>query len=138
MRIIAHLIKQKGREILNNYPITTPQFLALQWLLDEGDLTIGELSKKLYSAFSTTTDLVDRMEKSGLVKRVRDVSDGRVVRIHLLQKGKEIIDEVIEKRQQYLLEVMQEFNNDEIISIKTGLNQLLTKMTNHRENSLSK
>lgn len=46
LRFISGIIKQKGREILNNYPITTPQFIALQFLLEEGDLTLGELSKK--------------------------------------------------------------------------------------------
>src|SRR5690554_353584 len=82
LRYIAGLIKQKGREILSNYTITPPQFVALQWLLEEGDMTIGELSTKMYLAFSTTTDLIDRMENNHLVKRVRDEKDRRVVRIH--------------------------------------------------------
>lgn len=46
LRYISHIVKQRGREILNNYPITPPQFIALQWLRELGDLTIGELSKK--------------------------------------------------------------------------------------------
>ena len=83
LRYISHIVKQRGREILNNYPITPPQFIALQWLRELGDLTIGELSKKMYLAFSTTTDLVDRMEKNELIVRIRDPKDRRVVRIHL-------------------------------------------------------
>ena len=84
LRYIAGLVKQKGREILSHYTVTPPQFVALQWLSEEGDMTIGELSTKMYLAFSTTTDLVDRMEKTKLVQRVRDEQDRRVVRIHLL------------------------------------------------------
>lgn len=87
LRYISHLIKQKGREILSNYIITPPQFIALQWLQESGDMTIGDLSTKMYLAFSTTTDLVDRMEKNELVQRVRDENDRRVVRIHLLPEG---------------------------------------------------
>ena len=56
LRYISHLIKQKGREILSNYTITPPQFVALQWLHESGDMTIGDLSNKMYLAFSTTTD----------------------------------------------------------------------------------
>ncbi|MBZ4317607.1 MarR family transcriptional regulator, partial [Mycobacterium tuberculosis] len=67
LRYIAGIIKQKGREILSNYTITPPQFVALQWLFEEGDMTIGELSNKMFLACSTTTDLVDRMEKNKLV-----------------------------------------------------------------------
>ena len=50
LRYIAANLKQRGREILTNYPITPPQFVALQWLLEEGDLTVGELSNKMYLA----------------------------------------------------------------------------------------
>ena len=121
LRYIAGVIKQNGRKILNNYPITSPQFIALQWLLDEGDLTIGELSNKISLAFSTTTDLVDRMEKNELVVRIRDQNDRRVVRIHVLEKGNIIIHEVIQKRQEYLGEVLTDFSDEET---KT-LNKLL-------------
>ncbi|MBM7571991.1 DNA-binding MarR family transcriptional regulator [Aquibacillus albus] len=114
LRYIAGIIKQKGREILNSYPITAPQFVALQWLLEEGDLTIGELSNKINLACSTTTDLVDRMEKNEIVERARDPKDRRVVRIHLLEKGKTIIHEVIRKRQEYLGEVLENVPNDKV------------------------
>ena len=113
LRYISHLIKQKGREILSNYTITPPQFVALQWLHESGDMTIGDLSNKMYLAFSTTTDLVDRMEKNELVQRVRDEQDRRVVRIHLLPEGERIIQEVIEKLQNYLRDLLQEFEVDE-------------------------
>ncbi|TFB24963.1 MarR family transcriptional regulator [Filobacillus milosensis] len=133
IRYISHIIKQRGREILDHYPITPPQFVALQWLRDSGDLTIGELSKKMYLAFSTTTDLVDRMEKNELIERVRDPKDRRVVRIHLLEKGKEIIHEVVEKRQLYLREVLESFSSDQIHSLHILMSKLFDEMKSHEE-----
>lgn len=124
LRYISHLIKQKGREILSNYTITPPQFVALQWLHESGDMTIGDLSTKMYLAFSTTTDLVDRMEKNDLVQRVRDENDRRVVRIHLLSEGERIIEEVIVKRQNYLRDIMEDFNQDEAAHLLTNLQKL--------------
>lgn len=124
LRYISGIIKQKGREILSHYHITPPQFIALQWLFEEGDMTIGELSNKMYLAFSTTTDLVDRMEKNNLVKRVKEPNDRRVVRIHLLEEGERIIDEVIKKRQLYLKEVLVNFSNEEIQMLKKNLKRL--------------
>lgn len=124
LRHISALIKQTGREILSNYTITPPQFVALQWLHEFGDMTIGDLSTKMYLAFSTTTDLVDRMEKNDLVKRVRDDQDRRVVRIHLLSEGERIIQEVIEKRQDYLRDLLQDFETDEAVELL----QLLQKL----------
>lgn len=124
LRYISHLIKQKGREILSNYTITPPQFVALQWLHESGDMTIGDLSTKMYLAFSTTTDLVDRMEKNELVQRVRDEKDRRVVRIHLLPEGERIIEEVILKRQNYLHDIMSEFDEAEFEQLSKNLQKL--------------
>ena len=124
LRYIAAIIKEQGRKILSNYTITPPQFVALQWLFEHGDMTIGDLSNKMYLAFSTTTDLVDRMEKNDLVKRVRDEKDRRVVRIHLLSEGERVIQEVIDKRRNYLQDVVKDFNPDEL----TTFTELLAKM----------
>jgi len=128
MRYISGIIKQKGREILSNYTITPPQFVALQWLFEDGDMTIGELSNKMYLAFSTTTDLVDRMEKNELVQRVKDPNDRRVVRIHLLDEGKRLIDEVIKKRQMYLQEVLGNYSLDEVEHLKDNFIRLHQEM----------
>lgn len=128
LRSIAGVIKQNGRKILNNYPITSPQFIALQWLIDEGDLTIGELSNKISLAFSTTTDLVDRMERNELVVRIRDLNDRRVVRIRVLEKGNTIIHEVIKKRQEYLGEVLTNFSIQETETLNKLLKFLYEQM----------
>src|SRR5690625_1677773 len=133
LRYISHIIKQRGREILNNYPITPPQFVALQLLKERGDLTIGELSKKMYLAFSTTTDLVDRMERNELILRVRNPKDRRVVQIHLLKKGKQIIDEVIEKRQAYLAEVLEGYTDQEVDVLHEDMARLHSEMLAHEE-----
>jgi MarR family transcriptional regulator, organic hydroperoxide resistance regulator len=128
LRYISGIIKQKGREMLTNYKITPPQFIALQWLFDEGDMTIGELSSKMYLACSTTTDLVDRMEKNNLVMRVKNPSDRRVVQIHLLEEGERIIDEVIKKRQAYLAEVLTNFSIEEIQLLQNNLTKMHQEM----------
>ena len=128
LRYISGIIKQKGREILSNYTITPPQFVALQWLFEHGDMTIGELSTKMYLAFSTTTDLVDRMEKNQLVQRVRDESDRRVVRIHLLKEGERIIEEVIQKRQGYLQDILSDFDEQAVETLSVLLHKLHVEM----------
>jgi len=133
LRFVSGLIKQKGREILNHFPVTPPQFVAMQWLLEEGSMTIGELSKKMYLAFSTTTDLIARMEKNTLVKRVRDERDRRVVRVHLLDEGIRIIDEVIKKRQTYLQEILHGFSDEEIRTLQSNLRKLHDNMKLKKE-----
>lgn len=128
LRYIADIIKQQGRRILSNYTITPPQFIALQWLFEHGDMTIGDLSNKMYLAFSTTTDLVDRMESNHLVKRVRDQQDRRVVRINLLSEGERVIEEVIDKRREYLNSVLANFEEKEVKELSYLLIKLHEEM----------
>ncbi|MBM7555038.1 DNA-binding MarR family transcriptional regulator [Thalassobacillus pellis] len=128
LRYISGIIKQQGREILNHYPITPQQFVAVQWLLEKGDLTIGELSDHIHLACSTTTDLVDRMEKNNLVERVKDPKDRRVVRIHVLEKGTHIIHEVIEKRQGYLEKVLKNVPEEQVETLNDLLHMLHDEM----------
>lgn len=128
LRHIAAIIKQKGREILNQYAITPPQFVGLQWLYELGDMTIGELSGKMYLACGTTTDLIDRMQKNELVERVKDPADRRVVRIHLLPEGERIIQEVITKRQEYLRDMFESFTDEEIAIFEKSLMKLRHEM----------
>ncbi|WP_078391861.1 MarR family winged helix-turn-helix transcriptional regulator [Shouchella patagoniensis] len=133
LRKVADLVKQKGREILVNFPITPPQFVALQWLNEYGDMTIGELSDGMHLAYSTTTDLIDRMEKNELVARVKDEQDRRVVRIHLKPKGQTIIRDVISQRQDYLAEMLEGFSREQVDILEENLNLLLKTMKNKRE-----
>lgn len=98
LRNICFVIRKKGRSILEDFNITPPQFEALQFLACENSLTISELSSKLYLATSTVTDLVDRLERAALVKRTRSTRDRRVVIVEVLEKGYELIDNVVELR----------------------------------------
>lgn len=128
LRRINVMIKKKGREILNDFPITPPQFEAMLWLNEKGDMTIGDLSNKMYLAFSTMTDLVDRMEAAGLVERAKDTKDRRVVRIHLLPKGKKIIEDVLEARKQYLSDLLEPFDEEQVTTINKTLRLLFDRI----------
>lgn len=128
LRKVEHIIRLKGREILNDFNITIPQFTALQILINNGELTIGELSKKMALACSTITDLVDRMEKNEFVERKKDKKDRRVVRIKVLPKGNEIVQKVLEKRIRFLDSKMEALTEEQKDSLSEGLKSLYNVM----------
>ncbi len=120
LRRVCYKIKKKGREILNDVDITPPQFEALQYLRKEDNLTIGELSSRMYLACSTVTDLLDRMERNELVKRVKDENDRRIVRIVVLPRGHELIKLVMENRVNYVESILSELDEEVIDAIDMG------------------
>lgn len=127
LRYLCTVIKQKGREILTDFSITPPQFEALQHLKKDEDITIGELSSKMFLACSTITDLVDRMEKNELVKRVRDGKDRRIVRVQVLEKGYELINEVLHARRNYLADILVSVPEERRSFILQGISTIYEK-----------
>ncbi len=120
LRRVCYKIKKKGREILNDVDITPPQFEALQHLIYEERLTIGELSGKMFLACSTVTDLLDRMERNELVKRVKDETDRRIVRVEVLPKGHELLERVMDNRRKYIEGVLSELPEQVIDAIDSS------------------
>ncbi|MBP1760099.1 MAG: transcriptional regulator [Firmicutes bacterium] len=107
------VIYRRGRSILAEMGISNPQFNALLTLNEFGPLTMGELCKHLLTACSTATDLADRLERDGLVERVRDSKDRRIVRMHMLSKGEDVVELVISERRRFLDKVLLEFKSEE-------------------------
>jgi len=105
LRMVSIIIRKRGRDILGNFNVTPPQLNALNFLR-HGILTMGELGQKMYLACSTATDLIDRMERNGLIQRERDTSDRRVIRLKMTNKGNEVIEEVLNARKRYLAGVL--------------------------------
>lgn len=128
LRYIAAVIRDKGREVLIDEELTPPQFVALQWIADKEGMTISELAGKMYLAFSTTTDLIDRMESKELIQRIKDRQDKRVVRIYLKEKGKKTITNVINKRQEYLNGKLSDFHPSDLDDLEKGLTCLYALM----------
>ncbi len=108
LREVALILRQRGRQHLSSFDITPPQFDALVELVRDGDMTMGELCNRLSLASSTVTDLIDRMERSGFVRRIRDTGDRRVVRLRVLERGRAVIDAVLRTRSAYLETVLKQ------------------------------
>ncbi len=128
LRKIDYIIRRKGREILLDFNITVPQFSALQILINEGDMTIGDLSQKMALAYSTITDLIDRMEKTELVARNRDEKDKRVVIVEVLPKGYSILGEVLKRRIDFLNLKLSDLSCEEKANLDKGLDSLYKAM----------
>lgn len=124
LRRIDHTIRKKGREIISDENITIPQFQALQILIHNKELTIGELSQKMALACSTITDLIDRMEKTGLVTRRKNEKDKRVVIVEVLPKGHDILEKVLIKRRAYLKGKMSDYDLERMEILRSGLETL--------------
>lgn len=128
LREISLVIMKKGRDILADFEITPPQFHALLALKENGELTMGELCQAMYLACSTVTDLTERMQRHGYVSRTKDPKDRRVIKVRLEDRGREVIERVLQERRRYLRSLLQgidEKNLNEMVNVLKRLRQLV-------------
>lgn len=58
--------------------------------------TIGQVAEHLQLRHHSVVELIDRAESAGLVGRVHDADDRRIVRVHLEAAGQRALDELTE------------------------------------------
>lgn len=84
----THAITRAYRSLLTDLGLTYPQYLVLIVLWENDRVPVGEIAKRLQLDAAALTPLVKRLENLGLIKRLRDSRDERVVRISLSDEGK--------------------------------------------------
>ena len=85
---------------LSAYGLTVPQFLVLLYLWHASTSSpMGELAERMYQSSATMTGIVERLVRMGLVTRLEDPHDRRVVRVSLTDKGKALLQRVRQARQ---------------------------------------
>jgi DNA-binding MarR family transcriptional regulator len=87
---ISNRIERRLDETLEPVELTMVKYSALAKLAQAGEpLPLGELAARLVSVRSNISQLVDRLEADGLVRRVEDPRDRRCVRATLTPLGRE-------------------------------------------------
>src|SRR5579863_5759393 len=74
------------KELARRADLTGPQLTVVKMLEGVGDLSLSDLSDRIRAQNSTVTGIIDRMEREGLVLRVRSTEDKRVIIIRLTEK----------------------------------------------------
>jgi DNA-binding MarR family transcriptional regulator len=113
MNIMSASIKKFSEELMSLFPfigralhgghtdalgkgtITVPQFFCLELVEAGGPLKMNEVAAQLHISLPAATGLINRLHSMGMVKRIYDPSDRRVIRISITPKGEGAIKEVV-------------------------------------------
>lgn len=82
---VTQHFSQQFRVHFGKMNLTFPQALTLSALAD-GPMPISKLAEKTGSANSTTSGIVDRLERLGLARRIRSTADHRVITVEATEK----------------------------------------------------
>jgi DNA-binding MarR family transcriptional regulator len=114
-------------QLLSAYKLSTAKFnilMVVKHIGSEKGLSQHEISKLLFVTTSNMTRMIDKLEKSGYVKRINQEGDRRVNLIKITKEGSELLDAIWPHYKDRVDKLMEsQFSKTE----KHQLNKLLEK-----------
>lgn len=126
------LFRQGMSKVFEDSGITAPQGMVIRILSKERTLKITELSSKLSLPNSTISGIVDRLEKLGMVERIRSEEDRRVVHVSISPKFKDMHKNFHKQIEDKIEATMNRGTPEEMDKIVEGL-ETLKKLLSSRE-----
>ena len=126
----ADVLQASCATLGKSYVITPQQWFALGLLASDQDLPTGALALGLVLDASVVTGIVKRLEQHGLVVRVHDRTDYRLVRLHLTEEGQELTHALAAAATAFNQHLLQGFSREE-------REMLLQQFARIRANALS-
>jgi DNA-binding MarR family transcriptional regulator len=93
--------------------------------LPAGPLGPAELADAAGVTRATMTGLIDTLERDGLVKRVRDANDRRMMSVNLTPKGRKLLEKILPTHFRDMSEIMSPLKEGERKTLVGLLNKIL-------------
>lgn len=91
LRRIIRATDLHSKQLARDVGLTMPQVVVLQAVRDLGEVTTGQLSRRVSLSQGTVTTILDRLEDRGLVERYRSAIDRRIVHSRLTRHGRAVL-----------------------------------------------
>jgi DNA-binding MarR family transcriptional regulator len=140
--VVAELSSWNPREFITAFrrwhlgSLSLIHLNVLTLLEAEGSMSMSRLAEALDVSVASTTGIVDRMEKRGLVERRHDLADRRVVLVHPAERGLQVFVEIDKRRRLGLELLLNKLSDEELGGLLAGhraLRVARTEMAKARE-----
>ena len=111
--------------LMDQIALHRSQAMVLCKLFAQDGVTQTELAQQLSLQGATVTDMLQRMEESGLVSRRRDSEDNRLVRVNLTETGREKERFIRDQFLKLEAKVFANFDEDERFMLRQLLNRAI-------------
>lgn len=127
LRVIRlHRKVQHGvRKHLSELGFAWNQYSVMKNINPGEALTLSEISARALKVNSNVTSLVDFLEQKGIVMRINDPADRRVIRVKLTNEGTKIRTEVLKKHEEFVIEMFSKIGDNEKITFISAADKIL-------------
>jgi MarR family transcriptional regulator, organic hydroperoxide resistance regulator len=112
-------------QVPTGFSISLSEMFALLVLSDEAPVSQQVLAEQLHLEKSTVSRLIKHLEQRGWVKRVRDLQDTRIFRLHLSEAGHEQASRLARSLAERHQRLLAELKPDEQEALAYGLSALI-------------
>lgn len=124
LRPVLLRLARELRQETEQLGITSRQ-VTLLWLIRANPgLSLRELAAKEQISAPALSGHVDRLEKAGLIERVRDTDDRRRVGLTLTDEGERLLKRVRARRTSWLADRLKGLDDDELAAIEAAIEPL--------------
>ncbi|MFD0712002.1 MarR family winged helix-turn-helix transcriptional regulator [Paenibacillus sp. GCM10027626] len=113
--------------------LTLSQFRMLYLLHHQGLSKPNELAEKMIVTPGAITGIADKLIERGLVARIRDSEDRRVVHLVITEDGIRLITSMLEKQQATIVALFDRLPEEDIAHLKRIFTVLLESMDSEEE-----
>jgi len=124
LRRTYQALKQRLLREMEPLGITFNQFQVLAWLLDGDNIPQKTLAQRASIDYPTMTRMLRRMERDGLITRIRDTRDTRVQRVLLTDRGRSLRGQIALTRIASLNDTLACLSPKEVAELRRMLNAL--------------
>ena len=123
---------------LKHSELSLLQGYALTYLFFKGPIKISDLCEHMMVSLGAASQMVDRLEKLGMVERIADPKDRRVRKVLVLDKGKNFVQENFVFSQSWLGEIPTNLNPEQEVQITATLSMIMQSFGKSNRSNLEK
>jgi DNA-binding MarR family transcriptional regulator len=124
LRPVLLRLSRELRQETEQLGVTSRQVTLLWLIRGNPGMSLRELAAEERISAPALSGYVDRLEKAGLLARVRDESDRRRVGLALTEEGERLLRRVRARRTTWLADRLRGLDDDELAAIEAAIEPL--------------
>jgi DNA-binding MarR family transcriptional regulator len=125
LRRVFQVVHGHSKKAERETGLTGPQLWAIKVIAASAPIRVSDLAARMYLHPATTVGILDRLEKKGLIVRVRSQQDRRSVEISLTESGSEVVAKAPEVAQGLIVSGLERLSSRKLKMVDSGLAQMV-------------
>lgn len=128
LRRVNRATDMHSRQLIKTAGLTAPQLLILEAIRNDYAVTASRLAKRVSLSQATVTNILERLERRGLILRQRSSEDRRKVNVLLSEQGLELLKRSPRPFQETFIRQFQELPEWEQLMILSAVKKIAAMM----------